>query len=59
MFESISIILSCLGLFITHALIFEISLLVALSGMDVMDAKQLLNDSNGNLRAALIKVNVN
>ena len=34
----------------------KLSLLIALSGMDVIDAKQLLNDSKGNLRTALIKV---
>ena len=34
----------------------KLSLLIALSGMDVIDAKQLLNDSKGNLRAALIRV---
>ncbi len=31
----------------------KLSLLVALSGMDVIEAKQLLYDSNGNLRSAL------
>ena len=34
----------------------KLSLLIALSGMDVIDAKQLLNDSKGNLRTALIRV---
>ena len=37
----------------------KLSLLIALSGMDVIDAKQLLNDSKGNLRTALIKVKDN
>jgi len=32
----------------------KLSLLIALSGLDVVEAKQLLNDSQGNLRAALI-----
>ena len=32
----------------------KLSLLIALSGMDVIEAKQLLNDSKGNLRSALI-----
>ena len=31
----------------------KLSLLIALSGMDVIEAKQLLNDSKGNLRKAL------
>ncbi len=35
----------------------KLSLLIALSGLDVIEAKQLLNDTNGNLRTALIKVN--
>ncbi|WP_269610304.1 N-acetylmuramic acid 6-phosphate etherase [Prochlorococcus marinus] len=34
----------------------KLSLLIAMSGMDVIEAKQLLSDSNGNLRTALIKV---
>ena len=34
----------------------KLSLLIALSGMDVIEAKQLLNDSNDNLRSALINV---
>ncbi len=34
----------------------KLSLLIALSGLDVIKAKQLLDDSNGNLRTALIKV---
>ena len=34
----------------------KLSLLVALSGMDVIDAEQLLNNSAGNLRTALISV---
>ena len=34
----------------------KLSLLIALSGMDVIDAKQLLDDSQGNLRSALIKI---
>ncbi len=34
----------------------KLSLLIALSGMDVIEAKQLLNESKGNLRKALIKV---
>ncbi len=34
----------------------KLSLLIALSGMDVVEAKQLLNDSNGNLRTALVKI---
>ena len=29
---------------------------MALSGLDVINAKQLLDDSKGNLRTALIKV---
>ena len=37
----------------------KLSLLIALSGMDVIDAKQLLNDSKGNLRTALISVKDN
>ena len=32
----------------------KLSLLIALTGMDVVDAKQLLDDSKGNLRTALI-----
>ncbi len=35
----------------------KLSLLIALSGMDVIEAKKLLNDSKGNLRTALITVN--
>ena len=34
----------------------KLSLLIALSGLDVINAKQLLDDSKGNLRTALIKV---
>ena len=34
----------------------KLSLLIALSGLDVIYAKQLLDDSKGNLRTALIKV---
>ena len=34
----------------------KLSLLIALSGLDVINAKQLLHDSKGNLRTALIKV---
>jgi len=34
----------------------KLSLLIALTGMDVFEAKQLLNNSKGNLRTALIKV---
>ena len=34
----------------------KLSLLIALSGLDVIDAKQLLDDSKDNLRTALIKV---
>ena len=34
----------------------KLSLLIALSGMDVISAKQLLDDSQGNLRTALINV---
>ncbi len=34
----------------------KLSLLIALTGMDVIEAKQLLNDSEGNLRTALITV---
>ncbi len=34
----------------------KLSLLIALSGLDVIDAKQLLDDSKGNLRTALINV---
>ena len=34
----------------------KLSLLIALSGLDVIEAKQLLDDSKGNLRSALIKV---
>ena len=37
----------------------KLSLLIALSGMDVIDAKQLLKDSKGNLRTALIKIKDN
>ena len=33
----------------------KLSLLIALTGMDVVEAKQLLDDSKGNLRTALIK----
>jgi len=32
----------------------KLSLLIALSGMDIIEAKQLLNDSKGNLRTALL-----
>ena len=32
----------------------KLSLLIALTGMDVVEAKQLLDDSKGNLRTALI-----
>ena len=35
----------------------KLSLLIALSGMDVIEARKLLNDSKGNLRTALISVN--
>jgi len=35
----------------------KLSLLIALSGMDLIEAKKLLNDSKGNLRTALITVN--
>ena len=35
----------------------KLSLLIALSGMDVIEAKQLLNDSKGNLRTALFTFN--
>ena len=35
----------------------KLSLLIALSGMDLIEAKKLLNDSKGNLRKALITVN--
>ena len=35
----------------------KLSLLIALSGLDVIEAKQLLNDSKGNLRTALITFN--
>ena len=35
----------------------KLSLLIALSGMDMIEAKKLLNDSKGNLRKALITVN--
>ncbi len=34
----------------------KLSLLIALSGLDVVDAKQLLDESRGNLRAALVNV---
>ena len=34
----------------------KLSLLIALSGLDVIVAKRLLNDSKGNLRNALIKI---
>ena len=34
----------------------KLSLLIALSGIDVVDAKRLLDDSQGNLRTALVKV---
>ena len=37
----------------------KLSLLIAITGMDVIEAKTLLNDSNGNLRTALITVNSN
>ena len=37
----------------------KLSLLIDLSGMDVIDAKQLLKDSKDNLRTALIKVKDN
>jgi len=35
----------------------KLSLLIALSNMDVIEARQLLNDSDGNLRTALITLN--
>ena len=35
----------------------KLSLLIALSGLDVIEARQLLNDSKDNLRTALITVN--
>ena len=35
----------------------KLSLLIALSGMDLIEAKKLLNDSKGNLRTALITIN--
>ncbi len=35
----------------------KLSLLIALSGMDMIEAKKLLNDSKGNLRTALITFN--
>ena len=34
----------------------KLSLLIALTGMDVVEAKQLLDDSKGNLRTALISI---
>ena len=34
----------------------KLSLLIALSGLDVINAKKLLNESQGNLRSALTKV---
>ena len=34
----------------------KLSILIVLSGMDISEAKQLLEDSHGNLRTALIKV---
>ena len=34
----------------------KLSLLIALTGMDVVEAKQLLDDSKGNLRTALIRL---
>ena len=37
----------------------KLSLLIALSGMDVLNAKKLLNESEGNLRIALRKVSRN
>jgi len=37
----------------------KLSLLIALSGLDVIEAKQLLDDSHGNLRTALIKAKSN
>ena len=37
----------------------KLALLIALSGLEVNEAKQLLNDSEGNLRTALNKVNDN
>ena len=37
----------------------KLSLLIALSGMNVIEAKQLLEASQGNLRTALIKVKSN
>ena len=37
----------------------KLSLLIALSGLDVIEARQLLNDSKGNLRTALIAVKCN
>ena len=36
----------------------KLSLLIALSGMDVIEAKQILENSNGNLRTALTKVSM-
>ena len=36
----------------------KLSLLIALSGLDVDEARQLLNTSQNNLRTALIKVNI-
>jgi len=36
----------------------KLSLLIALSGLDVIEAKKLLDDSQGNLRTALIKVKI-
>ena len=36
----------------------KLSLLIALSELDIMEAKQLLNDSKGNLRTALNMVNI-
>ena len=35
----------------------KLSLLIALSGMDLIEAKKLLKDSKGNLRTALITIN--
>ena len=37
----------------------KLSLLIALTGMDVVEAKQLLDDSEGNLRTALITLKCN
>ena len=51
-FESSS---NCLASRISNGSV-KLSLLIALSGLDVIEAKQLLNDSKGNLRTALITV---